>query len=464
MYIKKRNILIGAIIISLISMAITYSALQFKGNPNKEEEFQKLFEAYEILEDNYVDEVDQQKLVEGAIKGMVNALDDPYTTYMDIEEAKGFQETISSSFEGIGAEVAEQNGKIMIVSPIKGSPAEKAGLKPEDKIIEVDGENIEGMSVNEAVMLIRGEKGTEVKLTIERKGVGTLNFTIIRDTIPIHTVYSEMIEDQIGKIQITRFSENTGKELAKALMELENQQVKGLIIDLRQNPGGLMDQAIAITDMFVEKGDMILQVENKDGKIESYKADNPSMVHVPVVVVTDNGTASAAEIMAAALHESEGIPIVGETTFGKGTVQNAQEFSDGSSIKYTIAKWLTPTGKWIHEKGIKPQYEVKLPEYANLPYLDPEKTIKQGDSSSEVKAAEEMLKAVGYKVTVDGFFDRVEKNTVLQFQSDYNLKQTGEIQGETTNKLMELVREKIEENDTQIIKAIEVLKEQIAAK
>jgi len=454
--------MIGAIFISLISIALSYSFLQFNENSSTNEEFEKLFQAYEILENNYVDKVDQSKLVEGAIKGMVDSLEDPYTTYMDVEEAKGFQETISSSFEGIGAEVTEQDGKIMIVSPIKGSPAEKAGLKPEDKIIKVDEESIEGMSVHEAVMLIRGEKGTEVKLTIERKGVGMLNFTIVRDTIPIHTVYSEVIENQIGKIQITRFSENTGKELAKALIDLEKQNVKGLIIDLRQNPGGLMDQAIAMTDMFLEKGKVILQVENKDGDVDSYKADNPAMVHQPVVVVTDNGTASAAEIMAAALHESANIPIIGEKSFGKGTVQNAQEFSDGSSIKYTIAKWLTPSGKWIHKEGIKPQYEVSLPEYAHLPYLDPENLLKQGDSSPEVKAAEEMLKTIGYNVTVDGFFDRSEKNTVIKFQSDYNLQKTGEIQGETTRQLMELVREKIDENDTQIKKAIEVLNEQMA--
>nr|WP_052659603.1 S41 family peptidase [Bacillus alveayuensis] len=463
MYIKKRNLILGIILIPFFSVGISYLLFQSQKGSMNQQGFDKLVEAYEILEKNYVEDIDQQVLIEGAIKGMVESLGDPYTTYMDVEESKGFHETISSSFEGIGAEVTEKNGKITVVSPIKGSPAEKAGLKPEDQIIEVDGQNIEGMSVHEAIMLIRGAKGTKVELKIERKGIGVINLTITRDTIPIQTVYTDVTDDKIGKIQITRFSEKTGQELAEALMDFEKQQVKGIIIDLRQNPGGLMDQAIAMTDMFLNKGDTILQVEQKDGTVETFKAENPSVVKVPVVVMTDNGTASAAEIMAAALHESANIPIVGEKTFGKGTVQNAQDFTDGSSIKYTIAKWLTPSGNWIHEKGLKPQFEVSLPEYANISYLDPNITLKEGDSSPEVKTAEEMLKAIGYQVKVDGFFDHDEEKVVLSFQAEQKLTETGQIEGETTTKLMELVRNKILENDTQMKKAIEVLKEELAS-
>ncbi|WP_419152109.1 S41 family peptidase [Aeribacillus alveayuensis] len=460
---KKRNLILGIILIPLFSVGISYLFFQSQKGSMNQQGFDKLVEAYEILEKNYVEDIDQKVLIEGAIKGMVESLGDPYTTYMDVEESKGFHESISSSFEGIGAEVTEKNGKITVVSPIKGSPAEKSGLKPEDQIIEVDGQNIEGMSVHEAIMLIRGEKGTKVELKIERKGIGVINLTITRDTIPIQTVYTDVTDDKIGKIQITRFSEKTGQELAEALMDFEKQQVKGIIIDLRQNPGGLMDQAIAMTDMFLNKGDTILQVEQKDGTVETFKAENPSVVKVPVVVMTDNGTASAAEIMAAALHESANIPIVGEKTFGKGTVQNAQDFPDGSSIKYTIAKWLTPSGNWIHEKGLKPQFEVSLPEYANISYLDPNITLKEGDSSPEVKTAEEMLKAIGYQVKVDGFFDHAEEKVVQSFQAEQKLTETGQIEGETTTKLMELVRNKILENDTQMKKAIDVLKEELAS-
>lgn len=462
MYIKKRNFLVAILLTMIITMGFTLSFSRFTSVSGKEtEQFDKLFETYETIKQGYYQKVDDEKLVEGAVKGMVESLDDPYTSYMNIKEAEGFDENISSSFEGIGAEVTEDDGSIVIVSPIKGSPAEKAGLKPKDKILKVDNKSVEGMSVNEAVELIRGKKGTKVHIEIERENVGKLKFTITRDTIPIETVYSEVVEKTIGKIQITKFSEKTGEELADALSDLEDKGVKGIVLDLRQNPGGLMDQAIAMTDMFVAKGKTILQVEARDGSKEVYKAESPAVVRVPVVVVTDKGTASAAEIMAAALHESAGFPIVGEKTFGKGTVQTTKEFDDGSSIKYTIAKWLTPSGKWIHQKGIEPQYKVSLPEYANLPYLNPDKTLKQGDSSAEVKAAEEMMKAIGYRIDADGFFDEQLKNTVLAFQKENQLKQTGEISKETTIKLMDRVREKIVENDTQMKKAIEVLKSEM---
>lgn len=459
LYIKKRNFFIAIVLTVIITCGFTLTLLNFTSASEKENDsFEKLYSAYDTLKQEYYKKIDDEKLVEGAVKGMVESLDDPYTSYMDLKESEGFEENISSSFEGIGAEVTETNGYIMIVSPIKGSPAEKAGLKPRDKILKVDNKSVEGMSVNEAVSLIRGEKGTKVSLEIERDGVGTLTFTITRDTIPIETVYSEVVENKIGKIQITKFSENTGKELADALTELKEKKVKGIVLDLRQNPGGLMDQAITMSNMFVDKGKKILQVEAKDGSKDIYKAENQPIVDVPVVVITDNGTASAAEIMAAALNESEGIPIVGEKTFGKGTVQSAKTFEDGSSMKYTTAKWLTPSGKWIHEKGIEPQYKVTLPEYAHLPYLNPEKTLQEGDVSTEVKTAEKMLQALGYKTDVDGYFDKALKNTVVAFQRDHQLKQTGKISQDTTIKLMDLVREKIEKNDTQMKKAIEVLK------
>ncbi|PMC39764.1 peptidase S41 [Bacillus sp. UMB0899] len=422
--------------------------------------FGKLKSTYGILQSNYYKEVDTDKLVEGAIKGMVESLEDPYSVYMDVEEAKSFSENISSSFEGIGAEIQESNGNIMIVSPIKGSPAEGVGLKPKDIILKVDDKSVEGLSVNEAVMKIRGEKGTKVELQIQRAGVGELSFTITRDTIPLETVYSEVIEDNIGKIQITKFSETTAKELASALEELENKNVEGLILDLRQNPGGLMDQALLMSDLFVSKGKAIMQVEDRSGAKEIYKAENDQDVDLPITVLIDGGTASAGEIMAAALNQSAGIPLVGEKTFGKGTVQTANAFDDNSSVKFTTAKWLTPDGTWIHEKGIEPTVQAKLPDYANLPYINPENELKAGDSNTEVNAAQEMLEALGYdEVSEKGYFDKATETIVKQFQEDHNLEVNGVITKDTTIKLMELIQKKIQDNDTQVEKAISVLKE-----
>ncbi|MEK3808589.1 S41 family peptidase [Bacillus sp. FSL H8-0547] len=463
---NKLKFLFAILLTAVISAGITFAVVQ-KGTGVSGAErtggdpFEKLYSTYDTLQGEFYQNTNEEKLVDGAIKGMLQSLGDPYSAYMDQEEAKGFNENISSSFEGIGAEVQESDGKIMIVSPIKGSPAEKAGLKPKDKILKVDDKSVEGMTVNEAVMLIRGEKGSKVQLVIERDGVGQLDFNLTRDTIPLETVYTE-VEDGIGKVQITKFSETTGKELADALNELNDQNVKGLVLDLRQNPGGLLDQAIAMSDIFVPKGKTIMQIENKDGTKEVQKSQNDSAVNVPVVVVVDNGTASAAEIMAGALNQSAGIPIVGEKTFGKGTIQTAKSFEDGSSIKYTIAKWLTPDGSWIHEKGIEPQHKAALPAYANLPYLNPEKELKQGDSSAEVKAAQQMLQALGYEdIKTEGFFEETTKKAVTRFQTENNLSQTGTIKGETTIKMLELLQAKLKENDTQMSKALEVLNEQM---
>lgn len=461
---KNSKLLISVIVTAIITAGITYSVVQPRESisSNPDDPFSKLRSTYDILQSNYYKDVDTTKLVEGAIKGMVDSLEDPYSVYMDVEEAKSFSENISSSFEGIGAEIQESNGSIMIVSPIKGSPAEEVGLKPKDVILKVNDESVEGLSVNEAVLKIRGEKGTKVNLLVQRAGVGELTFTITRDTIPLETVYYEVIEDNIGKIQITKFSETTGEELSNALKELQSKNVKGLVLDLRQNPGGLMDQALLMSDLFVDKGEIILQVEDRTGAKEVYKAENNKVVNLPVTVIIDGGTASAGEIMAAALHQSAGIPLVGEKTFGKGTVQTAKAFDDTSSVKYTTAKWLTSDGSWIHEKGIEPTVKVELPAYANLPYINPDNVLKVGDSTPEVNAAQQMLKALGYTdISEKGYFDENTEKVVKQFQEDQGLTVDGKITKDTTIKIIELIQNKIKDNDTQLEKAISVLKEQL---
>src|SRR5690606_17503919 len=262
-------------------------------------EFEKLFETYKNIKENYVDEIDAEQLVEGAINGMVDAMGDPYSDYMTAEETESFNEQITSSFEGIGATIEERDGNIVIVAPIKGSPAEKAGLRANDAIIEVDGKNIQGMSSSEAVLLIRGEKGTEVSLTISRPGVKEpIHVEITRDVIPIETVYYEMLDHSIGKIQITSFSEHTYDELTSALDDLKTQGMKGLILDVRQNPGGLLNQAIDITSLFVPKGKVIYQMEYKDGTKERQLSNQKETFDIPLVAVVDEGSASASEILA----------------------------------------------------------------------------------------------------------------------------------------------------------------------
>ena len=467
--IKKFTFIMGIFLVIFLTAGITTIALTFGDEkveslaPDKHSEFEKLYSTYDTIKDNYYEEIDEEKLVDGAINGMIESLDDPYSAYMDKKEASSFHESISSSFEGIGAEIQEQDGQIMVVSPIKGSPAEKAGVKPNDIILSVDGKSVEGLSSSEAVLKIRGEKGTKVDLSISRAGESEpIELTIKRDTIPIETVYAEMLDDGVAKIQVTSFSEHTVQELKTALEEMSKKDMKGLVLDLRGNPGGLLEQAIEMASLFIPNGKVVLQVEDRSGKKEVYKSENDGELKIPVVVLIDDGSASASEIVAAAVSESADIPLIGVKSFGKGTVQTAQDFKDGSNFKYTAAKWLTPEGNWIHKKGIKPDITVKLPDYASLPYISPDKELKASDSSSEVKAAEEMLKEAGHDPgKVDGFFDEATTNAVIAFQREQKIKETGTIKDDTTVKLMQVIREKILKNDTQVKKAVEVLKKEI---
>ncbi|WP_441296224.1 S41 family peptidase [Bacillus sp. T33-2] len=467
--IKKFHFAMLLFFIVFITAGITTFALAFGDDEpavkviGQRDEFTKLYEAYDVLKNNYYTEIDEDKVINGAINGMLESLDDPYSDYMNQEDAKSFHQSIESSFEGIGAEIQEKDGHIVIVTPLKGSPAEKAGLKPEDKVLEVDGKSLQGMSSSEAVMFIRGKKGTKVELSISRPGINEpVKVPIVRDTIPIETVYGEMIEDKIAKVQITNFSQNTTKELVAILNDLQKKGMQGLVLDVRQNPGGLLEQAVSISSLFVPKGEILFTVEDRHGNKEEYPSKSNGNPDVPLVVVIDKGSASASEILAAAVKESAGVPLVGETSFGKGTVQHAQDFEDGSNMKFTTEKWLTPKGNWIHKKGIKPDYEVALPEYAALPFIDPETELKVSSASEQVKAAQKMLKALGYDPgREDGFFDEKTAQAVMAFQKTENLEQTGTLKGASTIQLMTRLREQIEKNDPQIQKAVEVLKEQL---
>lgn len=424
-------------------------------------EFQKFYDAYDEMKNNYFEEIDEQAVLDGAINGMIDALEDPYSDYLNEEEARQLNESISSSFEGIGAEIQEQNGFITIVSPIKNSPAEKAGLLPKDKVTEVDGVDIQGMSSSEAVLLIRGEKGTSVTLTILRNGQEEpMEVEVVRDVIPIETVYAELDEDGIGHIRITSFSMGTYEELLEAIDQMDEKGLKGLVIDVRQNPGGTLDAAIDISDLFVEKGKTLMKYQAKKGKDQVFTASQGRKVNMPITVLIDDGSASASEILAGALSESADIPLVGITTFGKGTVQSPKDLPDGSNLKLTTAKWLTPEGNWIHEKGIEPDYEVPYPDYAMLPFLDPSLEMKEGMVSKSIESAEKMLEAVGYGPgPLDGLYDAETAAAVKSLQQDLELEVTGVLTGDTTFGLMEKLREKIETDDPQLLKAKELLLE-----
>ncbi|MFJ7666534.1 S41 family peptidase [Lysinibacillus sp. NPDC097195] len=450
----------------LITAGLTIFALTFGEKkvvevkvPIERAEFTKLYEAFDMLKGKYYKDIDDEKVVDGAINGMFEALEDPYSDFMVKDEAEQFNSGLSSSFQGIGAEIQERNGFITVVSPIKNSPAEKAGLLPKDIILTVDGKSIQGFSASEAVALIRGEKGTPVKLTVKRgENAEPIEMTIIRDDIPVETVYGEMLDDDIAHIQITSFSEKTGEELEKMLAEYEGKGMKGIVLDLRQNPGGYLDAAVEISNLFVPEGKAIVQVQQKDEEPVITNAIAGKKYDLPVTVLVDNGSASASEILAAALKESVGAKIVGETSFGKGTVQNVTPLKDGSNLKFTTGKWLTPNGNWINEKGIEPDVKVAYPTYASLPILDPTSEMKEGLQSDAVKVAEEMLEVLGYEPgKADGVFDQYTERAVKKLQADNKLEETGILSNETTYALMDALRAKMKAEDPQLLKAQELV-------
>ncbi|CZQ81592.1 S41 family peptidase [Trichococcus ilyis] len=417
---------------------------------------------YQTLLNNYVEGVDKEALIEGALSGMVGAIGDPYSQYLNTEASDNLDETISASFEGIGAEIMSLNQQIVVVSPIKGSPAEKAGLLPNDIIISADGQDLHGLTASEAVELIRGEKGSEVVLEITR---GDQNFTvnIIRDTIPIETVAYELDEKhpEIGVVHVSSFSTPTYDDIVSAVTELRTQGATSFVFDFRQNPGGLLDQALKISNMFLSDGSVIMQTQEKDAQPNKITASDSEFgdfkITEPTVLLVDEGSASASEIVAAALQESSQIPLVGTTTFGKGTVQTVYPLTENSELKLTVAKWLTPNGNWIHEKGIAVDYEVALPDYATLTIIDSTASYQEGAVSEEVKNVEAMLNAIGYEVEADGYYAKDTVEQVTAFQADNGLETTGIVTGDTSLALVEKLREVLSENDTQYAKAVELL-------
>ena len=426
------------------------------------EDFEKIQTVYDTLMSDYYQGVEGETLIEGAT-GMTESVGDPYTQYLDVDESSSLDESISASFEGIGAEVMKQGDNVMIVSPIAGSPAEKAGLQPNDIILKAGDQELTGMNLNEAVSHIRGEKGSEVVLSI-RRGDSTFEVTLVRDTIPVETVVYQLDEENptIGYIAITSFSSPTYDDLITAIKDLRSQGAESFVFDVRQNPGGLLNAGMSISNLFLKNGDTILQTQEKDQEPVSIVADDATMgdfkVTEPSVLLVDEGSASASEILAGAVNESGKVKLIGTQTFGKGTVQNVAAFKDNSELKITIAKWLTPSGKWINEKGITPTIEVALPDYANLLIIDGSKTYQLGDVSEEVENLEKVLDALGYSIdSIDGYFDEATQKAVNQFQTDKTLSVDGKVTGETATQLVESLRKLIDENDTQYKAAIKEL-------
>lgn len=433
-------------------------------NQNDMEDLAKVNQAYELILSRYVEKVDNEMLVEGAIQGMLAVLDDPYSVYMNKETAQQFSQALESSFEGIGAEVGMEDGKIIIISPFKNSPAEKAGLKPNDEILKVDGKSVEGLDLNKATLKIRGKKGTKVQLEIARKGLKEpLTIDVTRDEIPLETIHASVKKldgKKIGYIEITSFSQETAADFKKELKELEKKDINGLIIDVRGNPGGLLVSVEDILKEFVTKEKPFIQIEKRNGDKERHFSNLTEKKDYPVAVLINKGSASASEILAGALKEAAGYQLVGETTFGKGTVQQAVPMGDGSNIKLTLFKWLTPDGNWIHKKGVKPDVEIKQPAIFDTHPLQIEEPLKEDMNNEQVKNAQEILSGLGFAPgRTDGYFSKETTTALKAFQQNNNLQPTGKIDAKTAAMLEEQVIKEMkkEKNDIQLQTALRLI-------
>lgn len=314
----------------------------------------------DIVEQYYVEEVKQPELINGALKGMLQGLD-PHSVMMDKEEFEQMQETNVGKFSGIGVEITTSNGIVTVVSPIEDTPAYKAGIKAGDQILSIDGKFTDQMTLSEAASLMRGKKGTELTLLVLHKNSAKPEtIKLKRDDIPYHTVKAKELEAGYHWIRLTRFSENTSQDLRKELDKAAQKgEIKGIVLDMRNNPGGLVDQAINVSDMFLEDG-LVMSMRGRDGNDElEYKAQKQEDdIKAPLVVLVNAGSASASEIVAGALRDRQRALIVGERTFGKGSVQNVIPLPDGMGLKLTVALYYTPSGKSIQAEGIVPDFEV----------------------------------------------------------------------------------------------------------
>jgi len=319
------------------------------------------WQIWDQIEEKYVERpVDEKRMFYGALEGLVDSLDDPYSIFLSPEMTDQFNRELSGSFEGIGAEIGIKNDQLTIIAPLSDSPAQKAGLKAGDKIIEIDGHETFDINLNFAVSLIRGEKGTDVILKIISKdSEEARDVTITRDEINVKSVNWELLDGNIAYIEIIHFNQNTVSNFNKSANEIILVSPDGIILDLRNNPGGYLDSAIDISGNFIE--DDVIVIEDFKDRQKEYKSKGEAKLKgYELVVLVNGGSASASEIVAGALQDYDLAVLVGETTFGKGSVQDFQEFSDGSSLKITVANWLTPNGRLIDDVGIKPDIEIEL--------------------------------------------------------------------------------------------------------
>ncbi len=423
-------------------------------------ELDKLNEIIDTIERNYHSTVSHEALIEGAYRGIVETLD-KHSDYLSAEDLAAFNDSISGSFVGVGISINEKGDYIEVIAPIADSPAEKVGIKAGDLIIAVDGKSIKGKPLKEVVDMIKGPIDTDVKLTIERQSTNKkIDFTITRARVVIKSVAHKVVEG-VDVIKISSFDKNTASELKEIL---KNDGIgQKIIIDLRANPGGLLGQVVQIADLFLAKGKTICSVDYRNYDDSVFKSNKDGLT-ADLVVLVDNGSASASELFAAAIQDNQRGTIVGQTTYGKGTVQSVYDLADGSALKLTIAKYATPSGEFIDGIGVTPDVFVEdkpiISELVDNFYpMQSLNTSARGSRDIDTYGLEQRLDYMGYDVVIDGYFDQVTEAALKQYQTEHQLAPTGRLTVDMKIVIQaDIIERDQKKNDSVLTEALKIIK------
>lgn len=370
LWLNRVIMLLVAVVVFVVGVAVGDGRISVtlpghkpvSGNLPSKLNYSTIDQVYKSLKDNYDGKLTETQLEDGLKHGLAESTKDPYTVYFTAAEAKSFNSELNNSFSGIGAQLgADSDGNLEIIAPISGLPAAKAGLKAQDIITSINGASTSGESVDDAVNKIRGAKGTKVTLEVVRNHAQTLTFTITRDDIKLPSVTTKTLDGNIGYMQISTFADDTTNLAQKAADQFKSQNVKGIILDLRDDPGGLLDAAVHVSSLWLPGGTNVLQEKRGSTVVQSYSSlGGDELNGIPTVVLINSGSASASEITTGALHDNKAAYVIGQKSYGKGVVQQLINFGDGSQLKVTVASWYRPNGQNINHKGISPDKTVKI--------------------------------------------------------------------------------------------------------
>jgi len=453
--VARRKVLVGAVLLVVLTSLTTYT-LTLRALPMESGEVAKLSQLLNLVEQRFVDpdRAVRRQLLEGAAAGILDALEDPYTSYMTAEEHREFVVRTSGTFSGVGMTIGVRDQFVTVIAPLRGTPAERAGIRPGDRILRVDGVDVVNRTSAQVAVMIRGPEGTSVTLTLARPPDPIpFDLKIIRANIQVPAADRRMLEPDIGYLQIFTFNEHATREVSNFLQELRNQGARALVLDLRNNAGGHLHVAIDTTGVFVPPGPVVT-IAGRERR-QTFQSDTPGL-GIPLVVLVNRGTASASEIMAGAIQDRGAGTIMGTRTFGKGSVQNIISLPDGSAVRLTTERYYTPGGHAIEGVGITP--DVVVEPGVPTPALRYQRTLGPGVMDLTVREVQERLARLGFRVTADGVMSPAMVEVLRSFQRLRGLAVTGQIDQATVEALNRSIAELDASYDPQLARALAELR------